>query len=256
MIHTPIIVAVLIGIGVVGIALVILVLLRLVVGAPIQRIIIARRIWFGCVSVLRLFMILRLGHRPCIALQRMHRTGVVLRLGILDRAFLSVGALQPGRRTRGRPELRLKVRLKIRLERALIIIARTGARRCLVFVACARAWQDLMIGATHGAGRIGLTNQAREFGQRVAFASRVARILAGTLVRGKTSFLIPISHRVDASPSGYSPTHPTDEPAYDAAPRRRSPRITASRLERERRERLIRKPEPRPRPELKPNAPW
>ena len=127
LIHTPIIVAVLIGIGVVRIALVSLVLLR-VVGTPIQRIIIARRIWFGCVSVLRLFMILRLGHRPCIALQRMHRTGVVLRLGILDRAFLSVGALQPGRRTRGRPDLRLKVRLKIRLERALIIIARTGAR--------------------------------------------------------------------------------------------------------------------------------
>ena len=140
----------------------------------------------------------------------MHRAGVVLRLGILERAFLSVGALQPGRRTRGRPE----VRLEVRLERALIIIARTSARRYVVFVARARAWQDLLIGATHGAGRIGLTNQAREFGQRVAFASRVARILAAiTLVRGKTSFLIPISHRVDASPSGYSPTHPTDEPA-------------------------------------------
>jgi hypothetical protein len=78
----------------------------------------------------------------------------------------------------------------------------------LVGFASGRARRDRLIGPPHGAERIGLTDQPREFGQRIALArSRSVRINAVIIVVSrKRSALISISHRDDASPSGKPPT--------------------------------------------------
>src|ERR1700743_1319931 len=67
------------------------------------------------------------------------------------------------------------------------------------------------IGASHAAKRIGLTDQPREFGQRIAFAPGRRMLIIAVIVvviGGKKSVLISISHRDHASPSGKPPTHP------------------------------------------------
>src|SRR5260370_41306225 len=77
----------------------------------------------------------------------MHRTRVILR-GILLRDFLP-GALHPSRRTR-------RGRLVLRRRRLLVWSPGTGGGL------------DLLIGPTHAAERIVLTDQPRQFGQRIA----------------------------------------------------------------------------------------
>jgi hypothetical protein len=79
----------------------------------------------------------------------------------------------------------------------MILIARAGARL------------DLCIGPPHGAERIGLTDQTRELGQRIALALSRRMLIATAIivvVAGKRPVLISISHRDDASPSGKPPT--------------------------------------------------
>jgi hypothetical protein len=62
----------------------------------------------------------------------------------------------------------------------------------------------LLVGSSGGAEWIGLTDQPRQFSQRVAIArGRIVRITAAIiLVRGKRSALVSISHLDDASPAG------------------------------------------------------
>src|SRR5260221_12759553 len=120
----------------------------------------------------------------------MHCTRVILRV-ILLRDFLP-GALHPRRRTRGG-------RLRIRRRPLLVWSAGAGGR------------VDLLIGPTHAAQRIVLTDQPRQFGQRIALVlgGRVLGLVAVmVIIGGETSVLISISHRDDASPSGKPPTHP------------------------------------------------
>jgi hypothetical protein len=122
-------------------------------------------------------------------MQRMHCTRVILWV-ILLRGFPPDSALHPRRRARGKAIIR---------SWRLVLIARVGARLYL------------LVGPTHAAKRIGLTDQARELGQRIALAlGWRALVIAAIIViiRGKRSALISISHRDDASPSGKPPTHP------------------------------------------------
>ena len=64
------------------------------------------------------------------------------------------------------------------------------------------------IGSPHATERIGLTDQAREFRQWIAFAPGRCMLTTAMIVviSGKRSVLISISHRDDASPSGKPPT--------------------------------------------------
>jgi len=87
------------------------------------------------------------------------------------------------------------------------------------------------IGPSHAAERIGLTDQAREFCQRIAITlGRRVLISAviGVIIGGERFLLISISQRDDASPSGKPPTRflLANQPLPDALtnPReRRSP---------------------------------
>ncbi len=111
-----------------------------------------------------------------IAAQRMLRARIILsrlilvvRI-ILRRRFLARGALHPGRRTGDRGV--------IRLDRRLVGFARRAARRELA------DWPGRHVGE-----RIGLADQARQFGQRIALGPCrrmliVAAIVA--IVRGIT----------------------------------------------------------------------
>src|ERR1700686_1503928 len=68
-----------------------------------------------------------------------------------------------------------------------------------------------LIGPTHAAKRIGLTDQARELSQRIALALGWRALVTAAVmvvIRGKRAVLISISHRDDASPSGKPSTHP------------------------------------------------
>jgi hypothetical protein len=65
--------------------------------------------------------------------------------------------------------------------------------------------------------RIGLTDQARKLGERIALGSSrrmliVAAIIA--IVRRIASVLVSISHRDDASPVGKAAKPPSNEPSY------------------------------------------
>jgi hypothetical protein len=84
-------------------------------------------------------------------------------------------------------------------------------RRGLVLIARARARLYRLIGPSHAAERIGLTDQPRQLSQRIALAPcRRVLVTAAIMVvtSGKRSALISISHRNDASPSGKPPTRP------------------------------------------------
>ena len=164
--------------------------LRVGIELAVQRIVIARWIGLSIGIGKRRLVVIRLwrGTLRRIAVQRMHRTRVILGV-ILLWDFLP-GALHPRRWTRGR--------LVIRRRRLLVLSARAGARL------------DLLIGPTH-AERVGLTDQPRQFGQRIALGlGRCALLIVAIMViiGGKRSVLISISHRDDASPSGKPPTHP------------------------------------------------
>ena len=118
----------------------------------------------------------------------MHRARVILGVILLWDSLS--GTLHPRRWTRGR--------LVIRRRRLLVLSARAGARL------------DLLIGPTH-TERVGLTDQPRQFGQRIALGlGRCALLIVAIMViiGGKRSVLISISHRDDASPSGKPPTRP------------------------------------------------
>jgi len=68
----------------------------------------------------------------------------------------------------------------------------------------------LMVGPTHAGEWIVLTDQPREFSQRIAFSLCRRALAIATIiivVRWKRSILISISHRDDACPSGKPPTH-------------------------------------------------
>src|SRR5258707_14478451 len=93
---------------------------------------------------------------------------------------------------------------------------RTGGRRIVrgwlpVLVPPAGARLDLLIGATHAAERIGLADQPRQFGQRIALAL-VRRALVTVaiigIIGGEKDAPILISQPDDASPSGKPPTPP------------------------------------------------
>jgi hypothetical protein len=106
------------------------------------------------------------------------------------RDFLSAGALHPLRRPRGGG--------LIRGHRGLVLLALAATRR------------HLLIGPAHAGERIGLTDQPREFSQRIAFSPHGRMLVAVTIMivaRRKRSILISISHRDDASPSGEPPAH-------------------------------------------------
>jgi hypothetical protein len=106
------------------------------------------------------------------------------------RDFLPGGALHPLRRPRGE---------------GLIC-----GRRALVLIALAATRRYLLIGPAHAGERIGLTDQPREFSQRIAFSPSRRGLVAATIMivaRRKRSILISISHRDDACPSGKPPTH-------------------------------------------------
>ncbi|HXQ03205.1 MAG TPA: hypothetical protein VN831_00410 [Bradyrhizobium sp.] len=106
------------------------------------------------------------------------------------RDFLPGGALHPLRRPRGGG--------LIRGHRALVLVALTAARRYL------------LIGPAHAGERIGLTDQPREFSQRIAFSPSRRKLVTATIMivaRWKRFILISISHRDDACPSGKPPTH-------------------------------------------------
>ena len=68
----------------------------------------------------------------------------------------------------------------------------------------------LMVGPTHADEWIVLTDQPREFSQRIVFGPRRRMLAIATImivVRWKRFILISISHRDDACPSGKPPTH-------------------------------------------------
>jgi hypothetical protein len=80
----------------------------------------------------------------------------------------------------------------------------------LVLIALTATRRDLLIGPAHAGERIGLTDQPREFGQRIAFSPSRRKLVTATIMivaRWKRSILISISHRDDACPSGKPPTH-------------------------------------------------
>jgi hypothetical protein len=83
-----------------------------------------------------------------------------------------------------------------------------GGHRALIALAATRRY--LLIGPAHAGERIGLTDQPRQFSQRIALSpSRRMLVIATILIvaRWKRSILISISHRDDACPSGKPPTH-------------------------------------------------
>ena len=140
----------------------------------------------------------------------MHRIRIILDVilrvilrSIPRRNFLPVGALHPGRRARGRAVI-----LIYPVPEAVALRARAGAR-------------DLPIAPAHRAERIGLTDQPREFGKRIAFVpSRGGLITAVivTVIARKASILVSISHRDDAFPSGRPETRSllTNQPLPNA----------------------------------------
>jgi hypothetical protein len=68
----------------------------------------------------------------------------------------------------------------------------------------------LMVGPAHAGEWIVLTDQPREFSQRIAFGPCRRMLVTATImivVRWKRFILISISHRDDACPSGKPPTH-------------------------------------------------
>jgi len=80
----------------------------------------------------------------------------------------------------------------------------------LLLIALAATRRYLLIGATHAGERIGLTDQPREFRERIAFSPCRRMLVTATIMivaRWKRSILISISHRDDACPSGKPPTH-------------------------------------------------
>jgi len=107
------------------------------------------------------------------------------------RDFLPRSALHPRRRARDRG----------------IIRGRGGA----MLIALGGTRLYLMVGPAHAAGDwIVLTNQPREFSQRIAFGPCRRMLVTATImivVRWKRFILISISHRDDACPSGKPPTH-------------------------------------------------
>src|SRR5665213_2340586 len=177
-----------------------------------------------------------------VAAQRMLCARIILRgvivLGVsLRRRFLPSGTLHPGWRTGGRPVIGLCGRL--------IGFTRGAARL------------HRLIGTAPDIGkRIGLTDQPRQFGERIALGSSRPMLIVAAIVvvvRGIGSVLVSISHRDDASPFGKAAKSllQTNQPLPDALtdPRvRAKPHSIASRLELGRRERLNQMPEPRRRP--------
>jgi hypothetical protein len=82
--------------------------------------------------------------------------------------------------------------------------------RALALIALAATRRYLLIGPTHAGKWISLTDQPREFSQRIAFSPSRRKLVAATIMivaRWKGSILISISHRDDACPSGKPPTH-------------------------------------------------
>jgi len=166
-------ITVLMAIRIIRIGLTVLLFLRVGIELAVQRIVIA--LWIGLsigIGKRRRLVVIRLwrGTRRRIAVQRMHRTRVIFGV-ILLWDFLP-GALHPRRWTRGR--------LVIRRRRLLVLSARAGARL------------DLLIGPTH-AERVGLTDQPRQFGQRIALGlGRCALVIVAIMViiGGKRSVLI------------------------------------------------------------------
>src|SRR5260370_32775459 len=131
----------------------------------------------------------------------MHCTRVILRV-ILLRDFLP-GALHPRRRTRGG-------RLVIRRRRLLGLSTGAGGRL------------DLLIGPTHAAERIVLTDQPRQFGQRIALAFGVRLLVLGAIrviLGGGTLNPFTTNHPNKASHPG-KPAHP---PLSKTAPPRAPP---------------------------------
>src|ERR1700737_1144053 len=137
-----------------------------------------------------------------ITVQRMDCTRVILWVIFLLWALLPGSALHPRRRASG----------------GAVVICR---RRGLVLIAPARTRLYRLIGPSHAAERIGLTDQPRQLSQRIALAPcRRVLVTAAIIVviSGKRSALISISHRDDASPSGKPPTPllSTSRPPPDA----------------------------------------
>jgi hypothetical protein len=96
-----------------------------------------------------------------------------------------------------------------------------GGHRALVLIALAATRRYLLIGPAHAGERIGLTDQPRQFSQRIALSPSRRMLVTATIVivaRWKRSILISISHRDDACPSGKPPTHflKTNWPLPDA----------------------------------------
>src|SRR5258706_3453697 len=93
---------------------------------------------------------------------------------------------------------------------------RTGGRRIVrgwlpVLVTPAGARLDLLIGATHAAERIGLADQPRQFGQRIALAL-VRRALVTVaiigIIGGEKAGPVSVNPPDDACPSRKTPTPP------------------------------------------------
>src|SRR6202158_2158964 len=131
---------------------------------------------------------LRRGMLGRVPLQRMDCIRVILWVIFLLWALQPGSAMHPRRRDGGRG-----------------IICRQGP----VLIARTRARLYRLIGPSH-AERIGLTDQPRQFSQRIALAPcRHVLVTAAIIVviSGERSVLISISHRDDASPSG-KPANP------------------------------------------------
>ena len=190
----------LIGIGIVGIGGIALII-RGGLDLPVQRIVIARGIGLSLIGVwlFVLILILRLLRRHWrsrlrITVQWMHRGRlivclvVVLRLGLLGPR---IGALHPWRRP-GR-------RLGLRLVLLRIVFLGLVLRRLVTLRGLRLGFH---IGAAHRKG-IGLADQARQFGQGIAFDILAMLICAAAIVimGGKLSVLISISHRLRCIPS-------------------------------------------------------
>src|SRR6266404_9859539 len=138
-----------------------------------------------------------------VTLQRMDCARVILRVIFLLWALEPGSALHPWRRAGGRAVI---------CHRGLVLIARTRAQLCR------------LIGPSHAAERIGLTDQPRQLSQRIALAPcRRVLVTAAIIVviSGKRSVLRSISHRDDASPSG----KPANPPLKRTSPCRMPPQV-------------------------------